>query len=314
MAFELAPSQLFGLTEAALKGGERLLSGWLGARGRSSLRTFPLARPGGPLLEMTGFCTPASGEARSVMGCFQRCRLDRIFMGPHPVRVEEFPLHFSSLCQWERSDGARGGFSYTPLAQKRIGVSTPECLSGRNPVDFSLNGLEWLVARVDIHDFVRAIRFLSPFAGPLSRVVREAAVVVVHRSFGVVASAESEREACSFGYAFLPVAPEPSPFGFGPGHFGAAVKQFRFAPTADGGFEVSLLFLVSPRSEKVLDLGGFDPVYTTCELLDRLLFRKLGLSRRAHDRLDASMLRLHGRVHHRLLVELARRRGPTNDA
>jgi len=58
--------------------------------------------------------------------------------------------------------------------------------------------------------------------------------------------------------------------------FHTAVKQFRFLLLDDGSCEVQLIFVVSPRSQKMLYLAGFDPIYGAVHLLDNLTFRSLG--------------------------------------
>ena len=302
-----SPADLLEPTQAALASGDELMRWWLEHRTGTGFRVASLVDPHDSLVEMSGLFSSTEKEGRSVMACLQRARLrapaDSRVLG----RFEDIPEVFASLCHWNGPGGRRGGFTYTPLLQKRLGDETPQSALAGVPTDFSLKGLEWLVARVDIHDFVRAIPPLAPLAGVLSRFVREAAFVVVHRNYGAASLSSGGRSSCSFGYSFLPVAPEPSPFGFGPGHFGAAIKQFQFSQTADGALEVSLTFLVSPRSEKVLSLAGFDPVYSIVEFVDRVSRCRFDLKRRAHDRLDESMLRLHGNVHHRLLMDMEAR-------
>lgn len=245
------------------------------------------------------------------MGCLQRARFPLPPGNGLRGRIDEIPRRFAAQSSWKRSPRESGGFAYKPLLQKRLGEDRCEPSPPEATVDFGLEGLEWLVTRVDILDFVRTVPALAPVARLMSRIVREAAIVVVHRDFASIPDIRGEGPGCSFGYSFLPIAPEPSPFGFGPGHFGAAIKQFQFSCTPEGEFEISLAFIVSPRSEKVLNLYGFDPVYAMIDLVDRLSFRRFQVSRRLHDRLDAVMLRLHGKVHHRLLVDMEARRRRT---
>ena len=299
--------RLLGATRAALASGDQLMQWWRTQNRGESLPTFPLVRPSRSLVEMSGFYSRTADGETPVMGCLQRARLGVPSSNSVFDSLKSLPGQFASLCAWTRPDGGRGGFTYTPLLRQRTGVETPEPASPEEAVDFGLQELDWLVARVDIHDFARAIPLLAPISGMASRFVREAAMVVVHRNYRSRTDCRGQAQGCCFGYSFLPLAPEPSPFGFGPGHFGGAIKLFEFTRSEEGALEVSLAFIVSPRSEKVLDLAGFDPVYSTIELLDRLTFRGLRLSRRAHDRLDAVMLRLHGVVHHRLLTEMAQR-------
>ncbi len=247
------------------------------------------------------------GDGCSVMGCLQRARFEMGIDSNAAARfVEELPTTFARYSSWKRKDGDRGGFSYAPVLARRTGADAPESPPS-GEADFGLGGFEWKLLRVDIHDFVRAIPMMRPVARPMSRRVREAALITVIPALSqpLIPAGEVVVAEVAFGYAFLPLAPEPNIFGFGPGHFRSAIKQFHFALMADRTLEIRLAFIVAPRSEKILDLRGFDPVYSVVELLDLLTLRSIRLSRRFHDRMDAVMLRLHGRVHQNLLEEMA---------
>ena len=62
-----------------------------------------------------------------------------------------------------------------------------------------------------------------------------------------------------------------------------------------------MFFLVSTRSEKILNLGGFDPVYFSAKLANLLTLKMLNLNQRTHNKLDALQLELHARVYQGLL-------------
>jgi hypothetical protein len=242
----------------------------------------------------------------SVMGCLQSARFTVDMDSEAGARfVADLPGVFAQHCSWIRIDGDRGGFGYTPILRQREEAGDPEPPS-TEAVDFRLDGLEWQLLRVDIHDFVRAIPMMRPVSRPMSRRIREAALItVIPELFDPLIPAASEKVAeTAFGYAFLPLAPEPNIFGFGPGHFRSAVKQFHFVLHTDLSLEIRLAFIVSPRSEKIMSIRGFDPVYSFVDIVDRLAFRRLGLSARFHDRMDAVMLGLHGQVHQNLLADL----------
>lgn len=296
-------------TRAALARG-RLLADWW-SFGRGNQTYFDLAPAGGHLAQMEGFFGSAEldGRVRTVMGCLQSARFRA---GPAWCEPDTFGKalrrDFLRICSWTRRDGRPGGFTYSPLlAAPRSAGSTPIRPGGDS---VSLTDLEsryeWTVLQVDIHDFVRSFPPLRRFAGLLAGVVREAAYIVLHPEFsrpyqddppGVVSE-------CVFGYSFLPREVFPNVFGFGPGKFQYAVKQFRFLLTETAEIVVQMSFLVAPRSERVLDLRGFDPVYGAVAMIDRLSPRRLGLAGRVHDRLDAVMLGLHGRVHQNLMEDL----------
>jgi hypothetical protein len=108
-----------------------------------------------------------------------------------------------------------------------------------------------------------------------------------------------------FGYAFLPREVESNFFGFGPGKFGAAIKQWRFLLFLNGDVEVQIAFLVAPRSERVLDFGGFDPVYASITLADALSLGAFGLRASGHAALDRVFLEHHGTVHADIVLGMA---------
>ncbi len=103
-----------------------------------------------------------------------------------------------------------------------------------------------------------------------------------------------------FGYSFLPVPVKKTIFGYGPGAFVSAFKQFRWTLFPNSDVEVELKFLVSPRSQKILNLGGFDPVYGMVNVVNALTFNR-GFSQRAHDKLDNVQLQLHARIYQSLI-------------
>ncbi len=293
-----------GAAKSALDSGRRLMDEFLDLEAHG-LPRFQLQPPAGSLLAMDGYFGSCR-NGTSMMGCLQEAG----FATPRSALAAALPLQeaprvYQEHCHYVHPDGSDGGFTYTPVALQRIGAPEAEA-AGMEELDLTLGGLEWLVVRVDIHDFVLGIPRLHRWAKRLSRVVKEAALVVLHRDFGRTAASLPPGMVAEtgFGYSFLPLAPEPNVFGFGPGHFGAAVKRFRFLLRSDGGLNIELMFTVSPRSEKILNLRGYDPVYTGIDWADRLTFRRLDLSGAAHRKFDEVMLRIHGRVHHLLLNAL----------
>lgn len=284
----------------ALDTGRSLMQEYLELE-RQGFPRFELEAPHGSLRAMEGYFGRRR-DGTTVMACLQSAGFAASSVADTELSLKEAPRVYRERCSYFHPDGSRAGFTYTPLILQRTGSPAPEA-ARIDDVDFLLPGMDWLVLRVDIHDFVRGIPALRRWARSLANVVKEAALVVVHRDFACSAVPPSSGVVAetAFGYSFLPLAPEPNIFGFGPGHFGAAVKRFRFQLRSDGGLNIELLFVVSPRSEKILNLRGFDPVYAGIRWIDRLTFRRLGLEAAAHRRFDEVMLRIHGRVHHLLL-------------
>ena len=212
---------------------------------------------------------------------------------------------FLRIATWTHPDGSAAGFGYTPLVYE---TRTEGGHGGFGPAsDFRLEQVDrdysWAVLQVDIHDFVRSFPPARPFARQLSSRIRESAYVVTHPNYSTPVSPAPPGSVAEsrFGYSFLPTTVEPNFFGFGPGRFQAAIKQFRFLLLDNGDLEIRLSFIVAPRSQKVLYLWGFDPVYTLVHLINAVTLGVFKIRRRAHDRLDAVMLSLHGNVHQNLL-------------
>lgn len=296
-------------TEIAIERGCRLMNWW--SQNEARLKPFQIPARDKNLVEITGFYDALQTESgqSSVMGCLQAAR----FQCGADSSSDVTPLNtflrteFASRAGWSDPGGRPAGFGYEALLCKLKETGEVQRVqNGTDPgaLDFAAvgNKYEWLMLRVDLHDFVRCtpLRSVSKIA---SKFVKEAAYVVLHDSYAkpVGDPLTSTVAECLFGYSFLPCACERGIFGFGPGHFNSAIKQFRFSLLESGELRISVAFVVAPRSEKVLDLWGFCPVYSSVHLLDALTLGQLGVERRAHDRLDRYMLKIHGRVHHHLL-------------
>jgi hypothetical protein len=302
------------LREGALqaeRSGGLLFDWWRQEEASGGLKKFSLLAQKSDAVQMDGFFERLVLDGRdvSVMGCVQRFQFQT---GWAPERLTErlaaFVLEeYFAKASWPRRDGETGGFRYSPL----FGKTRDSRLMVLEGADLSLNRVqrefEWAVFQVDILDFVRSFPIPSWAVRSMSRFIREAAFIQFHSRFAEPALVEPEGALSRhcFGYSFLPAAVHPSIFGFGPGRFGTAVKQFDIAALHDGRVEFRLAFIVTPRSEMVLNVWGFDPVYAFSRLLDLLTFKRLNLDRRIHDRLDAQMLTQHCQVHHSFLEGIA---------
>jgi len=303
--------------ETALKTGRQIVAWWKDKALMDALQTFPLKPAYLPYYEMQGFFDEIlfMGDMKptSIMGCLQRHRFKRRRAPAEGVtqHLESFiDKLFLSRSYRVHQDGAPGGFRYRPICFKEragrlVAPADPEAMGA--DLTGLRNGVEWCTLRVDILDFVRVNPSLRPFNSTLSRFIRESAYIVIHEDLalettkapkGVVA----ERR---FGYAFLPREVEPNMFGFGPGKFGAAIKQWRFLMYVNGDVEVQIAFLVAPRSQKVLDLAGFDPVYASIGLADLFSLGVFGLRAGGHAALDKVFLEHHGSVHADVVLGMA---------
>ncbi len=301
-------------SEQALRQGSQLLNWWREISTRGKLQLFPLMPDENPDLTMEAFFdqTVIDGKPTPAMGVIQTIRFRLVPTASPPMALDDFVYgRLLSAAHWQNPDGLPGGFGYSVLLHKTRNRDE----YGRFPVpldtqsvDFRQVGTvyEWIMLQVDLYDFVRSFPPLRRFAKLLSGIIREAAYLVTNEDFmrNLLPGIGGKPLQTDLGYAFVPATVYPNFFGFGPGRFGAAVKLFRFGLAGAGVFEVNMAFLLAPRSEKVLYLWGFDPVYGTVNLLDALTFHKRNIKQRAHDKLDKIMLRQHGQVHENFILGL----------
>lgn len=296
-------------SERALRSGAQLLEWWKERGAAEGGKLFPLL-PESRDATMEGFFdqTEIDGKRTSVMGCLQTLRFS-----PQPAAdlpegsINDFiARNLFRISEWRHPNGLPGGFGYTPLLYKSGGQYAPYPQGKALHLGEVGPAYECLVLRVEIHDFLRCFPPLKRFADRLSSKIREAAYIVIepgymHGTFPLSSDVAVETD---LGYSFIPLAVHPSFFGYGPGRFGTAIKLFRFAALKTGGLEVKLAFLSAPRSEKVLYIRGFDPVYGLFHLFDLLTLGKMRIRERVHDKFDFIMLRQHGQVHQDFITGL----------
>jgi hypothetical protein len=293
--------------ERALKTGRQLVAWWRDKTLLDELKLFPLKPAHEPYFEMQGFFDSilliGDMKPTPIMGCLQRHRFKRRRPPvPDATRhLESFiDQHFLAKCLRTREDGSLGGFRYRPICTRHKDgrLAEPEDPKAHGADLSAFRNGPHGVLQVDILDFVRANPMLAQYDDVLSRFIRESAYVVIHEDLAVAPTSTpkgviGERV---FGYAFLPRAVEHNMFGFGPGKFSAAIKQWRFLLFLNGDVEVRVAFLVT-RSQKVLDISGFDPIYASLHLADAFSLGTFGLRERGHDAMDKVFLEHHGAVH-----------------
>lgn len=303
--------------ETALKTGRQIVSWWRDKALVDALKLFPLRPAYLPYYEMQGFFDSIHfmGDMKptSIMGCLQRHRFKRRRppAGDVTAHLETFiDEHFLARSYRVHPDGDPGGFRYLPICFKRrdgslVAPADPQARGG-DLAGFR-NELEWGTFRVDILDFVRVNPTLQPYNKTLSRFVKESAYIVIHEDLAqeITPAPKDVIGERRFGYAFLPREVEPNMFGFGPGKFGAAIKQWRFLLYVNGDVEVQIAFLVSPRSQKVLDVAGFDPVYASVAFADLASLGVFGIREAGHAALDKVFLEHHGVVHADVVTGMA---------
>jgi hypothetical protein len=213
---------------------------------------------------------------------------------------------FTRRALWKNPDGLPGGFEFIPRIYKTKGSEQYGTFPEGPAPDLDEIGkkYDWVVIEAVVNDFFRNIP--GPPLGKwlLSKMPRMTSYVLVHPDY-MCSFWDREPSAIAefcFGYSFLPIAPSKTIFGYGPGTFTAAVKQFRWMLHENSDVEIQLIFLVSGRSEKILSLWhGFDPVYFTVNVINAITLNLLGFKQRAHDKLDAAQLSVHARIYQSLL-------------
>ncbi len=228
--------------------------------------------------------------------------------GPDPEeRLKRYVLSaFLPTAQWTYPNGWPGGFSFEQMI-----YCTPDGRVGKYPddqkkvpQDWTLIGTKyrWSVFTIFLHDFVVKM-------GPLVHKFPEAVTVVQHPDFIHIVErpAAGYKLEVAFGYPFVEVTPIPNYFGFGPGKFDWAIKTFSFKLRDDDTVRSDMDFIAGARPKKVFDFGKHVPcpLYGGAAALQAVT---LGLwkAQKFRDRMDAAMMRQHGRVHQSLMEGAAK--------
>jgi len=285
-----------------------LLAWWKAKETAGALKKSTLSRPDRPELHLEYFYDALSLEGKDVtaMGCFWKSRFPRKAGSPatSDSTLKTFiQKQFMRRCHWIHPDTLPGGFEFKPVLYKAQGRDDYGMLAEAPDLDEIGEKYEWIVTEAIVYDFFRNIPGLNLGPGLLKKMPKMSSYVYLHKDYTTSfhPPVEGSVAECCFGYSFLPTPVSKSIFGYGPGMFKAAAKQFRFILLESGEIEIQMFFLVSTRSEKILNLGGFDPVYFSVNLANILTLNALDIRRRGHDKLDALQLELHARVYQSLL-------------
>ena len=305
--FSAEETRLIAKAEQAIEEGRQLERWYRDSEPR--LQFFPLdlkVRYRLPNKAQGFFSTLAiGGGQRSVMGCRQEVEFGRYEAANLAERLLEFvQAEFQPRARLLSPEGVPRGFEYESLLHRhpQLGHQRFSTESRSQPLDWRRLGRdhEWVLQRVEIHNFIFRMGFLA-------KKLPEAAFIVPHADFVHVVENPSPDCALevSFGYPFADVAPYQNFFGFGPGKFGVAVKLFSFFLSSSNQIRVRMVFAAAPRAQKVFDFGKSipDPVYGGAKLL-RYLTLGLLKPEAIHDRMDAQMLALHCQVHQDLMDQL----------
>ena len=288
--------------ETALRRGNDLLKWWNSAN--------PSFVPIGhvyPDVTMDGFfeSIPVEGVVKPGMGCLQTSTFRRSPAAAQgqPTGLREWVMK-NALRECSRPDG--GGFRYQPLLAREVGPggAVKPLLDGPSiPLTDIGSKYEWVVQSLDLPDYALALPLPRSIARQMKKVLTESGALIFHPDFNETARPlmAGTVDHVTFGYAVVPWRAAASVLGFGPGTFFSAFKQYRIFLMADQSITVEVLFIVCPRSEKILDIGGYDPVYGSARLLDALTFGRTRIVSKVHDAIDNYALGHHGRVHVHML-------------
>ncbi|PYT27789.1 MAG: hypothetical protein DMG57_17110 [Acidobacteria bacterium] len=308
MSFLLEESEVDGIAravETSISRGKELLQWWNASNPR--FVDLPSHFTG---VRMQAFFDniPLDSRVISGMGCLQTSAFPRgtIKPGASAASLRQWLLdNFIQECCWTGRDAKPGGFSYRPVLLRD---GSPPAIRRVEP-DLKVRiadigtPYEWVLFLLDVIDYARALPFNDAIGRFLKRLIKESGYVVYHSFLS-----HSPRPAPSgavaqlcFGYAIVPWDARPTILAYGPGRFYAAIKQYRFFVMGDGSVLIEVLFVVTPRTEKILNVGGVDPVYGLTSVLDLLTFRKTGIVEWAHHSIDRYAMGHHGRVHIHML-------------
>jgi len=296
--------------EAGYRSAAELLSWWKQQEAVGNLQKFEQSLRNEPPLTLTCFYheLQLAGRPTTAMGCLWKSRFQRQKVSssvPHST-LHSFVNQFMRHCGWTHPDNLRGGFEFLARQYKLKGSGEYGVFAEKGPIaDLAEVGqkYEWVVLEAVVHDFFRSLPGIRFGPRMLSRMPAMASYVLVHGDYSCSfhPPVEGAVDEHCFGYSFLPCPVTKSIFGHGPGKFAGAVKQFRFVLLESGDVEIQMFFLVAPRSEKILNLGGFDPVYFAVNVVNGLTLNLFRVRRRAHDKIDAFLLLLHALVYQGLL-------------
>ncbi len=286
-----------------------LLAWWRHRKTVGALRQFELAMPKDRSIKLQCFYDTMTldGKETSVMACAWKSRFRCSQSGVAGCSMASFiESSFLSRACWVNPNHLPGGIKFIPLQYKLRGQEDYGVFAAE-AVPPALNEIgskyEWLVMNAVVNDFFLSVPGVPREAAILKRMPIMASYILVHPDYlsSFFEPLEGTAAECSFGYSFLPIPVNKSVFGYGPGMFSAALKQFRWTLLENSDVEVQMFFLVAPRSQKILSLwGGFDPVYSTVDLLNALTLNR-GFGRWARDKMDAFQLQVHARVYQSLL-------------
>jgi hypothetical protein len=256
------------------------------------------------------------GKQSSVMGCLQAA-VYQLRTGGNAAQAgaalrDWLGRHFLQQATWDSANGLPGGFLYRPALVRDAGADSARAVEPDAPIGICDIGTryQWAALRLDVLDYMKAFPpRIARYDRWLRRFNNEAGYMIFHPAFFVPPTSPPAgfREVFCFGYTVAPWMIVPTFVAFGAGRFYSAMKQYRFFVHDNGSLKIEIAFIVAPRTQKIMNFGGWDPVYSTVGILDRLTLRRTGIVQRAHDTIDHYAMGHHVRVHQNLLDGLLHR-------
>ena len=288
--------------------GKQLLNWWTSSRPDLTQFNAGLTHDG------TSHCffttMELEGKPSSVMGCLQAAVYHQRTNG-NPAQAGEalrnwLGSRFLQQTTWTNADGLPGGFLYRPAMVRDRGAASARAVEPDAPITIFDIGTryEWAALRLDVLDYMRAFPpRIARYDRWLRRFNNEAGYMIFHPAFFVPPTSPPAgfREVFCFGYAVAPWMIVPTFVAFGAGRFYSAMKQYRFFVNDNGALKIEIAFIVAPRTQKIMNFGGWDPIYGTVGIWNFLTLRRTGIVQRAHDAIDRYAMSHHVRVHQNLL-------------
>ncbi|MBS1859153.1 MAG: hypothetical protein JST11_27515 [Acidobacteria bacterium] len=301
-------AEVASATETGIRRGMELLDWWNRVK-RPALDPLPAGLPAGAEAASFFSTLTLDGRPSSVMGCAQRAVFERAPGSARPgaAVADWVNANFIQKTHWTNPNGLPGGFLYRVAVARPVG-GTAQTVDEELAVDLRDIGsrYEWVTARLDVLDYIKAFRSIGRFDRWLRPLNKETGYMTFHPAFSE--SPDPVPPGCTelvrFGYAVVPLTVFPTFVAYGPGRFYSAMKQYRILIHENGAVEIRILFVVAPRIDKVMNFRGWDPVFGTVGLLDALTLRQTGIVTRAQDFIGRFGLTHHARVHHALLEGL----------
>jgi len=157
---------------------------------------------------------------------------------------------------------------------------------------------------LEIHPFYEPLKVPGIIRRFLSKKYPMSAIVSTSESLNMPLGDKPDKENLTtkyYCYGFVNEKVGPRLLGFGPGKFDKAFKHYTLEDLDDSKCKLTLTVLISPRSRKVLNVMGFDPVYGCLKFIDMIFFHRLNIYEKWKANIELQMMKHHVNVHEEML-------------